>query len=230
MNNKILIQADQLSKTYYSGAIPLPVLKNIQLSIESGEIVSIIGESGSGKSTLLNLLGGLDSVSSGQIHIYGNPIHKMSEDDLAVFRNKYIGFIFQFHHLLPDFTAVENVMLPFLARKFKKNAAKEKAMKLLKDVRLENRADHRPNQLSGGEQQRVAIARSLVNDPLILFADEPTGNLDERNTSEIQELLWSLREQYHLTLVLVTHNLRIAREADRMIRLSYGEIEDVIIS
>ncbi len=226
-DKKIIIEINDLHKSYSSGHVPLEVLKRLTLSIHHGEIVAIVGESGCGKSTLLNLLGGLDDPDSGKIVVNGHDIVQMSEDALSVFRNRFVGYVFQFHYLLPDFSAVENVMLPFLAHRFKKKEAREKAMFLLSRVGLEKRADHRPNQLSGGEQQRVAIARALINDPSIVFADEPTGNLDERNSKEIQELMWELRDQYELTILLVTHNLRMAKVADRTVKLAYGRIDTI---
>ncbi len=226
-NKKQMIEINDLHKSYSSGHAPLEVLKGLDLKIHQGEIVAIVGESGCGKSTLLNLLGGLDDPTSGDILVNGHNIIQMSEDELSVFRNRFVGYVFQFHYLLPDFSAVENVMLPFLAHRFDKKKAKEKAIALLSRVGLEERADHRPSQLSGGEQQRVAIARALINEPSIVFADEPTGNLDERNSKEIQELMWELRDQYELTILLVTHNLRMAGVADRTVRLAYGRIDTI---
>ncbi len=224
MNNPI-IEVKDLYKTYYNGNIPLEVLRGIDLTVDKGEIVSIVGESGCGKSTFLNVVGGLDSTTSGQILINQERIDEMSENDLSYFRNRNIGFVFQFHHLLPDFTAIENVMLPYLTHQFDRKKASQLAMEILHQVKLDKRADHRPNQLSGGEQQRIAIARAIINNPGIIFADEPTGNLDEKTSHEIQELLWNLREKFQLTILLVTHNKQIAEQADRKVTLSYGKIE-----
>ncbi|MDH5680502.1 MAG: ABC transporter ATP-binding protein [Spirochaetota bacterium] len=225
--NDTIIDIKSLHKTYYTEGHGLEVLKGIDLSIHRGEIASIVGESGSGKSTLLNLIGGLDRPTSGSILMNEKNIDTMSEDELSLFRNRHVGFIFQFHHLLPDFTALENIMLPYLVNRFNKKDAREKAMSLLKQINLEARADHRPNQLSGGEQQRIAIARGLINDPDIIFADEPTGNLDEKTSNEIQSLLWDLREKHNLTILLVTHNLTIANQADRIVRLAYGRVDEI---
>ncbi len=222
-----MIQVRKLYKTYYSGRLPLEVLKGVDLNVGRGEIVAIVGESGCGKSTLLNLIGGLDDITSGSVLIAGEDINKMNEDELSHYRNQKIGFIFQFHHLLPDFTALENVMLPFLAHRYHKHEAREKAVALLREVKLEPRLDHRPNQLSGGEQQRVAIARAFINNPAIIFADEPTGNLDEKTSEEIRELLWSLRDQHNLTIILVTHDEAKSNLADRKVKLAYGRIQDV---
>ncbi len=222
-----IIKIRNLFKNYYLTALPLEVLKGINLDIHKSEIIAIVGESGCGKSTLLNLIGGLDSIHRGRIMIANKSISDMSEDELSSFRNSNIGFVFQFHYLLPDFTALENVMLPYLANKFKLKSAKEKAMALLKEVKLENRANHKPNELSGGEQQRVAVARALINDPMIMLADEPTGNLDEKTTQEIQSLLWDIREYHKITIVLVTHNADISNKADRKVRLAYGKIQEI---
>ena len=221
-----IIDIKNLCKTYYSANYPLDVLKGIDLTIYSEEIVAIVGESGCGKSTLLNLVGGLDKVTNGSIIVKGKNIELLNEDELAVFRNQFVGFVFQFHYLLPDFTALENVMLPYLTKRFNKKEAREIAINLLKEVNLENRLDHRPSQLSGGEQQRIAIARALINNPSIVFADEPTGNLDEKNSREVQKLLWDLRDNHNLTILLVTHNDDIANRADRKVKLAYGKIEE----
>ncbi len=223
MNNQI-IKIQNLYKSFPMGTDNLEVLKGIDLEIAESEILTIIGESGSGKSTLLNCLGGLDSITSGKIYVNDKDISSMHEDELAIFRNKQIGFIFQFHHLLPDFTALENVSIPYLSHTFNKKEAYEKAKKLLGEVGLSERYNHKPSQLSGGEQQRVAVARSLINDPKILLADEPTGNLDERNSQNVKDILGRLREKYQLTIILVTHNTEIAKVGDRVIRLKYGVI------
>ena len=221
-----IINIKNLHKKYYSGIQTLEVLRGIDITIYKEEIVAIVGESGCGKSTLLNVVSGLDAINDGSIVVKGQNIHELNEDELAVFRNQYVGFVFQFHYLLPDFTALENVMLPYLTKRFNKKEARHLALNLLKEVNLENRLDHRPNQLSGGEQQRVAIARALINKPSIIFADEPTGNLDEKNSLEVQKLLWNLRDNHNLTILLVTHNEVIANKADRKIKLAYGKIEN----
>ncbi len=227
MKNNMIIEVKDLRKTYMSGSKPLDVLKGINFTVNEGEIISIIGESGSGKSTLLNLIGGIDSVTTGKIKVYDEEISDIPEIKLADYRNKIVSFIFQFHYLLTDFTAIENVAMPFLARNFNRNEAFDRAKTLLEEVKMDDRADHKPNQLSGGEQQRVAIARALINHPKIVLADEPTGNLDEKNTNLVRDILWKLREKYDITLLLVTHNISFAGKADRMLKLNYGVVEHI---
>ena len=202
----------------------LQVLKGIDLSINEKEIVSIVGKSGAGKTTLLQLLGTLEKPSSGDILIQGENVSKLQEKELASFRNKSIGFVFQFHHLLPEFTAFENVCLPgFIAKQAKKIVA-ERSNFLLNTLGLENRINHRPNELSGGEQQRVSIARALMNNPKIILADEPSGNLDSKTADEIHDLFFKLREDHGLTFVIVTHNQKLADLADRKITMHDGLI------
>ena len=202
----------------------LQVLKGIDLSINEKEIVSIVGKSGAGKTTLLQLLGTLEKPSSGDILIQGKNVSKLQEKELASFRNKSIGFVFQFHHLLPEFTAFENVCLPgFIAKQAKKIVA-ERSNFLLNTLGLENRINHRPNELSGGEQQRVSIARALMNNPKIILADEPSGNLDSKTADEIHDLFFKLREDHGLTFVIVTHNQKLADLADRKITMHDGLI------
>lgn len=221
MNNNIIEIVD-LIKTYKSGDSELKVLKKINLNIKKGEILTIVGESGSGKSTLLNLIGGLDRPTSGSIKISGKEISNLDEEILTDMRNKMIGFVFQFHNLLLDFTALENVMMPYLAHSFNWNEAEELALELLEDVGLAGRINHRPGELSGGEQQRVAVARALINRPEIILADEPTGNLDFDNSESVRRLLWNLTEKYNLTLIVVTHNMDIAKKSHRMMNIDYG--------
>ncbi len=223
MNN--IIKVENLYKIFKSGSAKLEVLKDVNLEIKKGEIIAIVGESGSGKSTLLNMIGGLDRVTQGKIFVSGTEISNLQEDELTLIRNKIIGFVFQFHNLLLDFTALENVMLPFLAKNFNKEEARKRASSLLKDVGLENRINHKPGELSGGEQQRVAVARALINEPDIILADEPTGNLDLENSEIVRKLLWGLAKKYGLTLIVVTHNIEIAKQADRMLTLYYGELK-----
>ena len=202
----------------------LQVLKGIDLNINEKEIVSIVGKSGAGKTTLLQLLGTLEKPSSGDILIQGENVSKLQEKELASFRNKSIGFVFQFHHLLPEFTAFENVCLPgFIAKQAKKIVA-ERSNFLLNTLGLENRINHRPNELSGGEQQRVSIARALMNNPKIILADEPSGNLDSKTADEIHDLFFKLREDHGLTFVIVTHNQKLADLADRKITMHDGLI------
>ena len=202
----------------------LQVLKGIDLSINEKEIVSIVGKSGAGKTTLLQLLGTLEKPSSGDILIQGKNVSKLQEKELASFRNKSIGFVFQFHHLLPEFTAFENVCLPGFIGKQPKKIVAERSNFLLNTLGLENRINHRPNELSGGEQQRVSIARALMNNPKIILADEPSGNLDSKTADEIHDLFFKLREEHGLTFVIVTHNQKLADLADRKITMHDGLI------
>ena len=202
----------------------LQVLKGIDLSINEKEIVSVVGKSGAGKTTLLQLLGTLEKPSSGDILIQGKNVSKLQEKELASFRNKSIGFVFQFHHLLPEFTAFENVSLPGFIGKQAKKIVTERSNFLLNTLGLENRINHRPNELSGGEQQRVSIARALMNNPKIILADEPSGNLDSKTADEIHDLFFKLREDHGLTFVIVTHNQKLADLADRKITMHDGLI------
>lgn len=224
-SNNIIVSTLNLHKAYSKGYNRLHVLKGIDIDIKKGEIVSVTGESGSGKSTFLNLIGGLDVPTKGSIIINNVNIVSLDDYSLSKFRNTQLGFIFQFHYLLPDFTALENVMLPYLSYKYDKKEAGKRANKLLEDVGLKDRLHHKPSELSGGEQQRVAIARSLVNNPQIVLADEPTGNLDEDNSDVVRKILWNLREKYNLTVLLVTHNLNLAKQADRTLKLTHGRFE-----
>lgn len=201
---------------------PLKVLKGINLRIEKGEIISIVGASGAGKSTLLHIVGTLDKADSGTIELNGIRIHELSERKLSDFRNQHIGFVFQFHHLLPEFTALENVCIPaFIARKGKKDAEK-KARELLEFMNLGDRINHKPSELSGGEQQRVAVARALVNDPSVILADEPSGNLDSTSAVELHKLFFRLRDTFKQTYLIVTHNLELADMADRKLTMKDG--------
>lgn len=226
--NDVIVSVSNLHKVYSLGKNPLHVLKSLDIDINRGEIVSVTGESGSGKSTFLNLIGGLDTPTRGAIIINGVNIVGLDDSALSKFRNTQLGFIFQFHYLLPDFTALENVMLPYLAFRYNKKEAEKRAKKLLVDVGLKERLHHKPSELSGGEQQRVAIARALVNNPEIVLADEPTGNLDEVNSDIVKGVLWELREKYNLTVLLVTHNLPLAKQADRTLVLSHGRFVDKV--
>ena len=207
MNN--ILEVSNLDKLYQSEGESLQVLQDVNFTLKCGESLIITGESGCGKSTLLNIIGGLDSATSGKILSCGLDITSMTEDKLTAYRKKSIGFIFQFHYLLKDFSALENLMLPLLINGEKKRIAKEHALKLINDVGLNNRMNHFPSQLSGGERQRVAIARALANSPDIILADEPTGNLDEMNSGLIQNLLFKLVEDYNKSLILVTHDSTI---------------------
>ena len=197
------------------------------MEVLQSEIVAIVGKSGSGKSTLLHILGTLDTPDSGEVHIDGSQIIGMSAKEISKVRNEKIGFIFQFHHLLNEFTAVENVIIPALVQGLKRSNAIEKAEELLSYLGLSGRLNHKPSQLSGGEQQRVAVARALINDPKIVFADEPTGNLDDSTSEELFELIQKLRDDYKQTFVIVTHSKDIANKCDRILTLNNKNIEDV---
>ncbi len=224
-NSTAAIEALNVSKVYWDGDRELQVLKNICLSVKSGEGVAILGPSGSGKTTLLNILSGLDKSSGGEVRLGGASLNKMGEKEKARLRNGTIGFIFQFYHLLAEFTALENVMLPLLIAPGRRpeRAIKEKAMALLERVGLKERGSHFPSELSGGEQQRAAIARALINDPAILFCDEPTGNLDREMGREITALLKDLFSKDKKTVLVVTHDERIARMSDRVWDIVTGE-------
>ncbi len=202
----------------------LEVLKGVNLEVKKGEIVAIIGKSGAGKTTLLQIIGTLDRSSKGEVLIDGTDVFAMKDKDLAAFRNKHIGFIFQFHQLLPEFTALENVCIPAMIAREKESAYKARAEKLLTDLGLEDRMNHKPNALSGGEKQRVAAARALMMSPDIILADEPTGSLDSQNKKELSELLLQLRKQYGQTILLVTHDKELAGIADRIIEIKDGII------
>lgn len=202
----------------------LDVIKGISLEIKKNKITVIVGASGAGKSTLLHILSGLDRPDSGEILISEQDIFKLSDDKLADFRNNHIGFVFQFHHLLPEFTAAENVAIPLMINSIDLKDALAKAKDLLKTVGLEDRVDHKPAELSGGEQQRVAVARSLANDPEIIFADEPTGNLDSANSETMNRLFVELRDKFNKTFVIVTHNLELVKLADEVFEIKDGEI------
>ena len=202
----------------------LKVLRGVSLEVEKGEIVSIVGASGAGKTTLLQIIGTLLPADGGEVEINGTKLFALNETRTAEFRTRHIGFVFQFHNLLPEFSALENVMMPALIGGAKRKEAKQRALELLSAVGLSERAEHKPAQLSGGEQQRVAIARALMNRPSVLLADEPTGNLDTHNRDEIQRLLFEVREKFGQTIVMVTHDERLAEMADRKIVMSDGAI------
>ena len=215
-----MIIGKQIKKKYGE----LEVLKGVDLRIAPSEIVSIVGSSGAGKTTLLTILGTLDKPSSGDIEFNGIIIMSLSEKKLAQFRNQHIGFVFQFHHLLPEFTALENICIPAFINKIQKKEAEQNAMELLDLLGLKERANHKPSELSGGEQQRVAVARALINKPKVIFADEPSGNLDSANAQKLHELFFTLRDELKQTIVVVTHNEILANMADRKLEMKDGLI------
>lgn len=215
-----MVRVENLSKSYGS----LQVLKSVNLEIEKGSIVSIIGASGAGKTTLLQIMGSLSRPDSGTVRIDHTDIFSLPARKLSEFRNRKIGFVFQFHNLLPEFTALENIMIPALIAKTDRISAKEKACELMEFLNLPHRQNHKPSELSGGEQQRVAVARALINNPKIILADEPSGNLDTANALALHELFFRLREKFGQTFIIVTHNRDLANESDRRIEMKDGEI------
>lgn len=215
-----MITCTNIKKAYQQ----LQVLKGVDLSIKEAEIVSVVGASGAGKSTLLHILGTLDRADSGELIIANTNVSQLSDKKLAEFRNKHIGFVFQFHHLLPEFTALENVCIPAFIAKQSKKEAEQRAKELLALLGLEQRMEHKPSQLSGGEQQRVAVARALINSPAVIFADEPSGNLDSNNAKDLHQLFFTLRDQFKQTFVIVTHNEDLANMADRKLVMKDGMI------
>ena len=215
-----MIEANNIYKSFGN----VDVIKGIDIHIDKGEIVTIVGASGAGKSTLLQIIGTLEKADKGDVFINGQNVNKLGQKALAAFRNKNIGFVFQFHHLLPEFTALENICIPaFIAGESRSNAL-SKATKLLDYLNLTERANHKPSMLSGGEQQRVAVARALINNPSVILADEPSGNLDSQNAKELHELFFKLREQTGQTFVIVTHNPELAQMADRTLTIKDGKI------
>lgn len=223
-----LLDVRDLRKSYPTGSGKrLDVLQGVSFQVEAGEVVAIVGESGTGKSTLLHLLGALDRPDSGTVLFKGEDIFKKNDEELAVFRNREIGFVFQFHHLLPEFTAFENVAMPALIQNRRMSDVRERVMELLRAVGVEARADHRPAALSGGEQQRVAVARALMNRPGLVLADEPTGNLDTRTAESLHEELLRLSREYDQTFIIVTHNPVLAAMADRVLQLEIGRIVEL---
>lgn len=226
MTDNTVLECRQLVKHYQQGEQTLRVLDQVNLQVMRGERVAIVGASGSGKSTLLNLLGGLDEPQSGEVIIAGRGWQSMQERERAAWRNRQLGFVYQFHHLLAEFTALENVCMPLLIAGMKKREAGQQAQEILQAVGLGERLTHKPSQLSGGERQRVAIARALVNKPACVLMDEPTGNLDVDNAQHIQQLLNDLNRQYGLAFVLVTHDRGLAAQQDRCLLLDHGRLSD----
>lgn len=224
-SNSTILETFGLEKAYTVGRSKLLVLKGIDLEIKRGEIVAIIGPSGVGKSTLLHLLGALDRPTAGKIFIEGIDIFGFDNERLANFRNRTVGFVFQFHHLLPEFSALENVVMPALIAGVSQKRAYRAGIKLLDEVGLWQRANHRPGELSGGEQQRVAVARALINNPQLLLADEPSGNLDLETSNSLHRLMWHLSRSRNQTFIVVTHNLQLASKADRIIDLWDGRVK-----
>ena len=219
------LEAEGVGKTFVGGdGQPLNILEGLDLRVDSGEAVAIVGASGAGKSTFLHILGALDRPTSGRVRLDGRDVSQLDDEALAEVRNRHVGFVFQFHHLLREFTALENVMMPGLVGSRGFRDARERARELLAEVGLDHRETHRPRQLSGGEQQRVAVARALMNEPLVLLADEPSGNLDKRTSERLHDLLFELRERRNLSLVVVTHNADLAGRADRVLKLDGGRL------
>jgi len=217
-----MIKTENITKSFGN----LLVLKGINLDIDQGEIVSIVGASGAGKTTLLQIIGTLNEPDTGKILINKISVNSLNEKQLSRFRNLNIGFVFQFHHLLPEFTALENVCIPAYIAKKSKIDAERKARELLSFLKVDHRLEHKPNELSGGEQQRVAVARALINNPAVILADEPSGNLDSKNKQELHELFFSLRKEFNQTFVIVTHDRELAHMSDRMVIMSDGKIVD----
>jgi len=217
-----VIEVSGIAKSYGE----LQVLKGVDLSIAQGSVVSIVGSSGAGKSTLLHIMGTLDYPDRGKVLIDGVETNALKKNDLAKFRNHHLGFVFQFHHLLPEFTALENICIPAFIKNIGKKEAEQSAYELLDYLGLKDRATHKPNELSGGEQQRVAVARALINKPKVVFADEPSGNLDSENSTELHQLFFDLRDQYNQTFVVVTHNNELADMADKKLVMVDGKLAE----
>mgnify|MGYP000734113554 CR=1 FL=1 len=221
---EMILQAKKICKSYSNGKTQLSVLQDFSLDVEVGEIITIMGQSGSGKSTALNILGTLDHPDSGELILGGKRVHTMEENELAAIRNGDIGFVFQFHHLLPEFTAIENILMPTWING--KEDSKNHALDLIEKMGLSDRKDHFPSQLSGGERSRVAVARALMNQPKLILADEPTGNLDEKNANKLIDLLSEINKDFHQAIVLTTHNPQVARIGHKQFNLENGSLTE----
>ncbi len=222
-----VIRADHLGKTYAEGKMRTPVFDGLELAVHPGETVAIVGASGAGKSTLLHLLGGLDTPTAGEVYVAGQKMSALSDAARGQLRNRALGFVYQFHHLLPEFTALENVMMPVMLGGTDANAARQRARDLLEAVGLGHRIEHKPGELSGGERQRAAVARALVNQPACVLGDEPTGNLDEKTAATVFDLMLGLNRAQKTSLVLVTHDRRLARRLDRVLELHEGKLRQL---
>jgi lipoprotein-releasing system ATP-binding protein len=225
-----VIRAESLAKTYAEGKMKTPVFNSLDLNVQAGETVAIVGASGAGKSTLLHLLGGLDTPTSGEVYVAGQKMSSLSDAARGQLRNRALGFVYQFHHLLPEFTALENVMMPVMLSGADVAAASQRAKALLEQVGLGHRIEHKPGELSGGERQRAAVARALVNQPGCVLGDEPTGNLDEKTAATVFELMLELNRAQKTSLVLVTHDRRLARKLDRVLELHEGKLRELAAS
>ncbi len=223
--SNIILQCKAITKSYREGPQIVEVLRGVNLILGEGEHIAIVGASGSGKSTLLNVLGGLDKPDGGEVTVLDKPFSTLTENQRGELRNKHLGFVYQFHHLLPEFSALENVAMPLLIAGVKKNLAKKRAQSLLEQVGLAERSAHKPAELSGGERQRVAIARALVNAPACVLMDEPTGNLDEDNAQAIKKLMQSLSDTLRTSFIVVTHDLKLAENMNSVYRLQYGRLD-----
>ena len=224
---QVILTARGIKKNYYVGKTVLEVLKGVDLELVEGQILAIVGKSGAGKSTLLHILGMLDRPTSGSLSLNGEDLINKKDIEMATYRNRFVGFIFQFHHLLPEFNAFENVVMPALITGKTLAESKDRVEFLLEKVGLLDRINHRPNELSGGELQRIAVARALMNEPSMVFADEPSGNLDHRNSEKLHVLIWDLAREHKCSFVIVTHDIRLAQRADRMFKLEDGVLEEV---
>ena len=227
IDREMILRVEGLKKVFRSGETDLVLFENLSFQVAKGEMLAIVGESGAGKSTLLHILGALDSASAGDVYCANSRVSSLTEGDAAEFRNRELGFVWQFHYLLPEFTALENVAMPLLLREIPRREAQEEASRWLREVGLEQRSHHRSGELSGGEQQRVALARALITQPKLLLADEPTGDLDSRTADSVFELISRLHRDYGLTSLIATHNFAFARRCHRVLRLQHGRIEEI---